>query len=283
MSAVLPAPDPRPRRSWFLWCSLGAVVAVVLGSWLWVLQEASTTSSTLFSAETIRNALAFGEKLLGRGEAVPAYRDPGRWREVGVLAVQTLAMSVLAVAFAAFGMLATVMAGARQTVDGERSRLGRALSLLTRATYILTRAVPELIWALLIVFVFSPGIVAGALALGIHNYGVLGRLCAESVENLDRRPLRAIRSTGAGSGQTLAYAVAPLLLPGFLTYILYRWEVVIRTTIVVGAVAAAGLGREFRLRMSFFHYSDVLLLLVVYVLLVFLVDALSAVLRRLAR
>jgi phosphonate transport system permease protein len=283
VSAVVQHTSPRPRRSWFVVCSICSVAAVVLGSWLWVTRDVGASSVPLFSAETVQNAKAFGEKLLGRGEAVPAYRDPKRWREAGVLALQTLAMSVLAIAFAAFGMLATVMVGARQAVEGERSWVGQGLSLLTRGSYILTRAVPELIWAMLIVFVFSPGIVAGALALGVHNYGVLGRLCAEGVENIDRRPVRAIRSTGAGSGQTLAYAVLPMLLPGFLTYILYRWEVIIRTTIVVGAVAAAGLGREFRLRMSFFHYSDVLLLLIVYVLLVFLVDGLSVFLRRLAR
>ena len=283
MSAVVQHAAPRPRRSGFVVCSICSVAAVVLGSWLWVTQDVGASSAPLISAETVQNTLAFGEKLLGRGEAVPAYRDPERWREAGVLALQTLAMSVMAIAFAAFGMLATAMVGARQAVEGERSWVGQGLSLLTRGSYILTRAVPELIWAMLIVFVFSPGVVAGALALGVHNYGVLGRLCAEGVENFDRRPVRAIRSTGAGSGQTLAYAVLPMLLPGFLTYILYRWEVIIRTTIVVGAVAAAGLGREFRLRMSFFHYSDVLLLLIVYVLLVFLVDGLSVFLRRLAR
>jgi phosphonate transport system permease protein len=283
VNGVGAADVPRPRPSWFVRCSLCVVAAVLLGSWLWVARAGSASATSLFSAETLQHAIRFGEKLLGQGEAVPAYRDPERWREVGVLALQTLAMSVLAIAFAGFGMLATVMIGARQTLEGQRSWASHALSLLTRGSYVLTRAVPELIWAMLIVFVFSPGLVAGALALGIHNYGVLGRLCAEGVENIDRRPVRAIRSTGASSGQTLAYAVLPLLLPGFVTYILYRWEVVIRTTIVVGAVAAAGLGREFRLRMSFFHYSDVLLLLIVYVLLVFLVDALSGVLRRLAR
>jgi phosphonate transport system permease protein len=256
---------------------------VVVGSWLWVAQAGSAASAGLLTGETLQNALAFGERLLGRGETPPAYRDPERWRDAGALALQTLAMSVLAIAMAAAGMLATVMIGARQTLEGERSWAGHALSLLTRGTYVLARAVPELIWAMLIVFVFSPGLLAGALALAIHNYGVLGRLCAEAVENLDRRPVRAIRSTGAGSGQTLAYAVLPMLLPAVLTYVLYRWEVIIRTTIVVGAVAAAGLGREFRLRMSFFHYSDVLLLLIVYVLLVFLVDGLSGFLRRLAR
>lgn len=272
----------RRRRPWFLTLSLWGALAAIVGAWWWVIAAAGG-SGDLFSLETVHNAAAFVEKLLGAGEANPAYRDPQRWRDVFGLAIQTLAMSVLAMAIAAFGMLATVMIGARRIVDGHRSPAGELLSLLTRGSYVLTRAVPELIWALLIVFVVSPGLLAGALALGIHNYGVLGRLCAESVENLDRRPVQAIRAAGASSGQTLFYAVLPMLLPAFLTYILYRWEVVIRTTIVVGAVAASGLGREFRLRMSFFHYSDVLLILIVYVLLVFLVDAVSGVLRRMSR
>ena len=81
----------------------------------------------------------------------------------------------------------------------------------------------------------------------------------------------------------LAYGIIPQVLPQFITYMLYRWEVVIRTTIVVGFVGAGGLGREFRLDMSFFRYTDVVLLLVWYVLLVVAVDLVSMYLRRLAR
>ena len=74
----------------------------------------------------------------------------------------------------------------------------------------------------------------------------------------------------------------PRVLPQLLTSLLYRWEEVVRTTVVVGFVAAGGLGREFRLRMSFFHYDDVALLLC-YLVLVVGVDLASAGLRRLAR
>jgi phosphonate transport system permease protein len=81
----------------------------------------------------------------------------------------------------------------------------------------------------------------------------------------------------------LAYAILPQALPQFLTYLLYRWEVVIRTTIVVGFVSASGLGREFRLDMSFFRYTDVALLLMCYLVLVVLVDLTCMGLRRLAR
>ena len=136
---------------------------------------------------------------------------------------------------------------------------------------------------MLIVFFLSPGIIPGALALGIHNLGIVGRLTSEVVENLDPAPARALRAAGASSPKVLLYGVFPQALPMFLTFLMYRWEVVIRTTVVVGFLNAGGLGREFRLRMSWFHYDDVALLLVWYLLLVIAVDLLSAQLRRRVR
>jgi phosphonate transport system permease protein len=81
----------------------------------------------------------------------------------------------------------------------------------------------------------------------------------------------------------LLYGILPQALPQFITYLLYRWEVVIRTTVVVGFVSAGGLGREFILRLSWFHYTDVSLIIIWYLALVIGVDLLSAWLRRLAR
>ena len=107
----------------------------------------------------------------------------------------------------------------------------------------------------------------------------VNELSAEVVENMDTRPARALRGAGAGNFQMMAYAILPQVMPQFITYLLYRWEVVIRTTIVVGFVSAGGLGRDFRLSMSFFHYTDVALLLVWYIILVVAVDLLSAWLR----
>jgi phosphonate transport system permease protein len=274
--------SPRPPRPWTLRVCACGLLALLAASWVFVIAEQNARYGDLLSGETLEHAREFFERLAGVGEARPAYLDPERWRVAADLAYRTLAMSVLAIGVATVGMLLTVMAGARPMLDGERHAVGTLLFGVTRIAWIFARAVPELVWALLIVFVFSPGILAGALALGLHNFGVLGRLCAEVVENLDRRPVQAVRAAGASRGQTLLYAVLPSALPAFLTFILYRWEVIIRTTIVVGFVSAAGLGREFRLNLSFFHYSDVGLLLLVYVLLVFAVDAFSVGLRRLA-
>jgi phosphonate transport system permease protein len=160
---------------------------------------------------------------------------------------------------------------------------GQVIFSVVRVIFIFLRGIPELIWAMIIVFVLSPGILAGALALGLHNAGILGKLYAEVVEGLDPRPLQALRSAGAGRFQVLAYGVIPQAMPRFATYFLYRWEVIIRSTIIVGFVAAGGLGMEFRLSMSYFHYTNITLLLFWYLILVVAVDVISSLLRRMVR
>ena len=98
-------------------------------------------------------------------------------------------------------------------LGGKPSRAGAALYFILRIFYAFTRAVPELVWALLIVFFLSPGILPGAIALGIHNLGIVGRLAAEVVEDMDPAPSRALRSSGAGMFQVFLYAVLPQTLP----------------------------------------------------------------------
>ena len=261
---------------------------LAVGAWAHILLGEDSGLRDLFRADSWREAWDFVERLAGKGSKdTPAFLDGQSRREALGLSLETLAMSVLAMTFAAFGALVTFLPAARNVAFGElsgsRSIAGRAMFFVTRAVFIFTRGIPELVWAMLIIFVLSPGILPGAVALGVHNYGILGKLSAELVENLDPRPARALRASGAGNFQMLAYGIVPQVLPQMLTYLLYRWEVVIRTTVVVGFVAAGGLGREFRLRMSWFHYDEVALLLVCYLVLVIGVDLVSVALRRLAR
>lgn len=291
MSPPLAQPRIRGPRVDVVWLTLLAIPLLVVASWAYIVTtQAGGGLAELVSQQTWDELSLLLRRLLGLEDAAglrPAYLEPARWSEIAGLAYETLAMSVLAIGIATLGMLATVVPGARSLADEGVARPSRALRnagfALVRTLWIVTRAVPELVWALLIVFVFQQGMLAGAIALGVHNFGILGRLCAEVVEDLDHRPARALRAAGAGRQQLLFYGLLPQVLPQFLTYILYRWEVVIRTTIIVGFVSAGGLGREFRLAMSFFHWTDVALILAVYFLLVLAVDAASSALRRLAR
>lgn len=202
----------------------------------------------------------------------------------------TLAMAVLAAILAACGGWLFSFPAARTffTADGVLAAAGnswgwrfvsRALLTLTRFMLLLMRAVPAPIWALVLLFLFFPGMLPGALALAIYNMGVLGRLLAEVTENQDERPSRALRAVGAGGGAVFLYSLLPAVTPRYAAYSLYRWENSIRETIVVGVVGAGGIGRELSQQLSAFNYRAVLLLLICVVLLTFLVDLLSSRIR----
>jgi phosphonate transport system permease protein len=266
-----------------MWCGL----ALVLASWSYVLFIHGIDWAGLFSASNMANASEFLNQLLGADVEEPAFLSAEQWWEAGRLTLDTLKMSILGIGLAGLGMLGTIMLGARTTADGRitlrSTRTGRFLFGVVRCLYVFARSIPELFWAMLIILVVRPGILAGALALAIHNFGILGKLCSEVVEDLDVRPLRSLRQNGANLTQILFYGIIPTVTPKFLTYLLYRWESIIRASIVVGFVSAGGLGRTFKLSMNWFHYSEVTLYLICYFILVVAVDVISGLLRALAK
>ncbi|XGV96058.1 MAG: PhnE/PtxC family ABC transporter permease [Leptolyngbya sp. BL-A-14] len=204
------------------------------------------------------------------------------------LSMETVAMSILAIALAGLGgMLLAFPSAANISLSGSVLNPGRStrwvmtgLFLLTRAVLLMARAIPAPIWALVMLFVLFPGILPGAIALGIHNLGILGRLKAETIENLDTRPLEALKAQGAPASLVFFYGVLPLSLPRFLAYDLYRWEVCMRETVIVGLVGAGGLGRVLTEQLSSFDYRGTIVALGGFLVLTFLVDAISAQVRR---
>lgn len=285
---VLRACRLQRRPLTFARASLYGFSLLLVASWGFILLSGDSGFADLFTGRTWSNAARFFRQMAGIDAGVtPAYLQPTRWLETGKLAYNTLAMSVLAIGIAGIGAFLTLVPAARNVSNGDLggtpSRWGTVAYYAVRLSYTFSRGVPELVWALIIVFFLSPGILPGALALGFHNFGIVGRLTAEVVENLDPAPARALRASGASNAKMLVYGILPQALPQFMTYLLYRWEVVVRTTIVVGFVSAGGLGREFMLRLNWFHYTDVALIIIWYLGLVVGVDLLSAWLRRLAR
>ncbi|MBW4545458.1 MAG: ABC transporter permease subunit [Symplocastrum torsivum CPER-KK1] len=227
--------------------------------------------------------------------------DGSQLSQLFTLSLQTLAMSILAMAVAGLGgILLSFPAASNFLLPGgifDRGKSaqpsffrgdlnrwwGTSVLVCTRFLLLFVRAVPEPIWALIFLFVLFPGILPGAIALGLHNLGILGRLMAEVTENLDERPMRSLKALGATSPQVFLYSVLPLTLPRFIAYILYRWEVCIRATVIVGLVGAGGLGRLLTEQLSSFDYKGLLTTLIVFIALTFLVDLISASVRRTLR
>lgn len=256
----------------------GAVL-IGLSSW-WV----GLDIAVLWSGEAWR----FGIQLLSDAWP-PSVGDTG----VGgllMLAGVTLAMSIVAITIAfalgaLFAVPASTPAQGRDHVErGVVARIARKTAMLaSRFVLVVLRAIPPPVWALLLLFVMYPGILPGAIALAVYTTGVLGRLMAESVDNLDARPLRAIRSTGASASKVFCYGVIPAAAPRFVAYGLYRWEVTIRETVVVGVVGAGGLGLLLDHQIGAFNYAGALTTLATLILLTLVVDITSAAIRRSVR
>ena len=238
----------------------------------------------LLSEKNIEYAKKFFGGLLGINQENPAFLDAESWSTALMLTLETLEMSIMAIGFATVVAFITVIPAARNIANGsltlKKSWYNWILYGFIRITYIFSRSVPELVWAMMIIFIFKPGILPGALALALHNFGILGKLWAEVVEDMDPRPIRNLASAGASKVEILFYGILPMVLPRFLTYILYRWEVIMRTTIVVGFVGAGGLGMDFKLAMSYFDYTQITLLLLCYMILVIIADFASETTRK---
>jgi ABC-type phosphate/phosphonate transport system permease subunit len=269
----------KKRKFTFLTFSFYAFLLLIAASWYFVIGVKNASFLELFSKENVAYASKFFKGLFGVGQEEIAFLNRESWSHAFTLTIETLQMSIMAIGFSTIVMFLTVIPAARNVADGtltlSRKWYRWVVFGLIRISYIFSRAIPELVWAMIIIFIFKPGILPGAIALALHNFGILGKLCAEVIEDTDSRPIRNLASAGAGRAQILMYGVLPTVLPQFLTYILYRWEVIMRTTIVVGFVGAGGLGQEFKLSMSFFHYTEITLLLICYLILVIIADFIS--------
>ncbi len=200
----------------------------------------------------------------------------GGWTELGRQTLDTVQMSLLAIALASTLAILVAFVAAR----GGRTRPRRLLATGARLLLLVTRAIPPPVWALLVLFVLFPGPLPGAVALGIYNFGILGRLTAEVVENLDPRPEAALRALGAGGAQAFAYGVVPVAFARFAAYSLYRWEVAVRETVVVGVVGAGGLGRLLEQQRAAFDFNGMLGTVLALIVVSLFVDGISAWARR---
>lgn len=191
---------------------------------------------------------------------------------VGRGALETLAMSGL-------GTLLAMLLGLLLALPAA-GRFGWPLQAAARVLLNALRAIPELVWAALMVLAAGLGPNAGTLALALHTAGVLGRLFAEALENAPAEPAAAIRLQGGGQLAAFCFGTLPNLWPQLLAYSLYRWENNIRMASVLGLVGAGGLGQLLYTTLSLFQEAQASTVIMAMLVLVLLVDALSDVLRQ---
>ncbi|MGY1857603.1 PhnE/PtxC family ABC transporter permease [Modestobacter sp. SYSU DS0290] len=258
------SPGDRLQRDPALTTAVAVAVAAVGWAW-WYLAVSPATLVSDRTGEQLRYVLA---------AAWPPDTDAGLLRAVVAAAVETLQMSVVAIAVATAG--AVLLAGLAAHPAGRPGPVRRGSGVVVRLALLVLRAVPPPVWALVLLFVLLPGVLPGALALGVYTLGVLGRLAAEATEELDPRPRAALAAMGAPPVAGWLYGVAPRAVGPVLAYALYRWEVAIRDSVLIGLLGAGGLGALLATSLATFDWGAVTTVLAATVLLTAAVDLVSA-------
>ena len=256
---AIPAPPPRQSGTWII---LAGLLALIVASFA----SLPLQWSAFFTREAIDSASEF---LAG---FAPPDTAPAFLAKTLVAFWETLAMSAIGTILAALVAMPLALAGA--------GRMGRAARAVTRLVLNVLRSIPELVWAAVLLVLAGLGPLAGTLALAAHTAGVLGRLFADALENIEPHAEQSLRTNGVRPLAAFLYATLPQALPQMLSYTLYRWENNIRAAAVLGVVGAGGLGQRLDESTKMMAGGEVATMLIMFVLLVAGADLVSKLLRR---
>ncbi|MCA0962073.1 phosphonate ABC transporter, permease protein PhnE [Salipiger bermudensis] len=234
-----------------------AVVAWALGSidviWAWV-WDSPAQMADLF------------------GRMMPP--DPSNLPSILEAIWQTVNIATLAT------MIAVVVSLPVAYIAAQNTTPNRACLWLGRFILVSSRSVNTIIWALLFVAIFGPGIVAGIVAIMFRSIGFLGKLLGEAIEEIDRKPVEALEACGASQFKIVLYAIVPQVMPAFFAVSILRWDINLRESTVLGLVGAGGIGMILQGAIDTFNWPEVATVLLTILALVIFGEMVSSFLRR---
>jgi phosphonate transport system permease protein len=255
--------------------SLLLVLAAIPAAWWWV----GLSPAGLVSDRTREHT----GRLLA--DLWPPALPEGGWSSLAGATLDTVAMAVLAMAVAVVITLLLGPWASRPRADRRGpAGWGRRIAWWpARLLLLVLRTIPPTVWAVVALLVLFPGVLPGALALGLYTGGILGRLVAEAWETMDLTPRDALRDIGAPRAAAAVAAMGPPSASHLVTYTLYRFEIAVRDTAIVGVVGAAGLGRLLSERLSAFDFAAVTSILAASLVVSLSVELLGRRIRRVLR
>ena len=270
-TAALRDPDAPKRALWLA----GALLV------LWpLLHIAQFNPAELFDARNLRVMGGFV------GQFFPPNLSMEFLQLVLKATIETLAMATAGTALAMLlaaplGLALSHSLSISRIGPGPGRGLGESLRAAARFTLLLLRGIPEIVWALLLVRAFGLGPAAGVLAIAVTYGGMLGKVYSEILESGDTRPARALLESGSGRLMAFFYGLLPGAAQELASYSVYRWECAVRASVIMGFVGAGGLGQLMDQSMKMLNGGEVSTILIMFLLLVLLADAISAAIRRL--
>ena len=188
--------------------------------------------------------------------------------------VETVQIAVLAAIIGCMAALPIAFWASRLTANN------RWVYYLDKGFLNVVRTIPDIFWAMLFVSAIGFGAFAGLLALIVFSLSITGKLLSETVDSADPGPLEAAKSTGAGHTQAVQASVLPQVLPNYVAYALYIFELDIRASAVLGLVGAGGIGRVLEAQRAFFRFDRITAVVIVVFVIVFLIEQVSVFVRR---
>lgn len=202
---------------------------------------------------------------------------PPRWEyitQLGRPIWDTLNIATLGTLIALCLAVPVAFLAARNTTPS--SLLVRPVALLIIVS---TRSINSLIWALLLIAIIGPGVFAGVIAIAIRSVGFCAKLLYEAIEEIDETQVEAITATGASRWQVMAYGIFPQIMPAFAGIAVFRWDINIRESTVLGLVGAGGIGLQLSGSLNTLAWPQVSLILLVILAAVVISEWVSAKVR----
>lgn len=197
------------------------------------------------------------------------------WSWFGLLAkyfpalLETIHMAVMATFIGFVGAVVVSLLASQNLV---KSRL---LVSVMRRCMDFSRAFPELVLAMVLLFLMGKSAVPALIAIAFHTVGALGKLFSEANENADMRPVEGLKATGANWVQQIRFGIIPQVLPNYLSYGLLRLEINVRASTILGFVGAGGIGEQLTANIQWTYGADVLAIFVLLILTIVALDYLS--------
>jgi phosphonate transport system permease protein len=248
--------SPRQLALWFGWLAL---VALFVFSW----QVMTKNTIWAFVADAPRQAADLASRM-----ANPRF---GYLRELLWPLWETLNIATLGTLLAIFIAVPLAFLAARNTTPSVT--LVRPLALLAIVS---SRSINSIIWGLLLVAIIGPGQVAGIFAIMLRSIGFIAKLLYEAIEEIDPSQVEAITATGASRWQVVDYGIVPQILPAFAGITVFRWDINIRESTVLGLVGAGGLGLKLQASLNVLAWNQVTVIFIVILATVLVSEWVSA-------